>query len=212
MTSAEKITPPPWSLTGSGLIIPVWLEKDWCQQHYPDMSGRLGIIMWVNYQQSAVGPYREWMFIPGRRENPLGRHYSIGQIMVDSHDSMISGRANWGIPKELADFDWQQSGRDWSLSMEFQQSSTHLSGRAVGPSIPIDSRLVPFGLYQPWQGKDYWTKPRASGWGKWFSIDQHDIQGDSLPDLTGQKILGGFSIHEFSMTFPVAQIQEGSTT
>lgn len=66
--------------------------------------GGYGALMLVDYSESNCGPYRELLLIPGSfrvRDKTLA---SISRIFVSTTESLASGRRNWGIPKELADF------------------------------------------------------------------------------------------------------------
>ena len=198
--------PAPWTLTGRGIILPYWLNKDWMAEHFPGYSGRLGVAMWVDYHTSPVGPYREWLFIPGKRKNTRGKHYSVSHIVVDSESSMRSGRENWGMPKNLASFHWQQEQRKYNLSLSYQDSKLSLKGKSRLPSIPIYSGLLPFSLYQNLNATAFWTRPVAKGWGQWLQVESCEFKGASLPDLSEQRLLGAFAIPRFEMTFPVAEI------
>lgn len=60
---------------------------------------------WVSYEPGGVLSYRELMAtVLVRRGARLAP--SIARIWVDSEASRDGGRALWGIPKELADFDF----------------------------------------------------------------------------------------------------------
>lgn len=208
MIEQEKPTaaavPAPWTLTGSGVILPYWLSKSWMAEHFPERSGQLGIAMWVNYQSGPVGPYHEWLFIPGKAKNPRGSHYSISHIRVDSEQSMLGGKANWGIPKDMAEFSWQQSDTDYRLAMTVGSGQLMLEGTHKGPSIPIHSGLLPFSLYQYRNATHFWTRPKAKGWGKWMHVDTCQYLSPGMPDLSEQRLLGAFAIPNFEMTFAVA--------
>src|SRR5262245_61022490 len=105
----RQIVPPPWRLTGSGYILLYrWFPRDFVavQGQVPpalagSFKGGASAVMVVNYENSEVGPYRELLFIPGLFE----RGFSITRTYVSSQASVDSGRANWGIPKQLAEFD-----------------------------------------------------------------------------------------------------------
>lgn len=103
--------PAPWSLAGYGYIVlfkarPGWLlengfiDDEMRERFIPS----IGAAMLVNYQESTAGPYGELLFIPGKFRFPEGARYSISKIYVSTLESVLSGRKNWGIPKELADF------------------------------------------------------------------------------------------------------------
>ena len=74
----------------------------------PVRLGPLAIVgtAWVSYEPGGVLSYRELMATVLVRR---GRHLapSIARIWVDSVPSRDGGRALWGIPKELADFEFR---------------------------------------------------------------------------------------------------------
>jgi hypothetical protein len=62
-------------------------------------------VMFVDYADSPAGPYRELLYMPGRLTLPGGRKaWSVTRIYVSTWDSVVNGRRNWGIPKDLAEF------------------------------------------------------------------------------------------------------------
>ncbi len=201
----DFIAPAPWQLKGSGIIIPYYFSKQWLLENFPHVTGRIGAVMCVNYTESPVGPYREWMFIPGKRQSPLGPKFSIQNIVVDSPESVVGGQQNWGIPKELGRFDWHIQKGNWHLSMQSDKYCLSLKGREKGISLPIHSGLLPFELYQQRLEKQFYTKPVAKGWGKWMKLSEYQYTVNGEADLNQQKPLCAFAIPEFSMTFPVAK-------
>ncbi len=54
------------------------------------------VAAFVTYRESPVGPYREVL-----ASSPLG---TVPFIAVDSLESLVGGRVNWDLPKELAAF------------------------------------------------------------------------------------------------------------
>lgn len=197
--------PAPWELKGSGIIIPYFFSKQWQSENFPDFKGRWGAVMCVNYSESPVGPYREWMLIPGRRSSPVGDRFSIAHIVVDSIESVTAGQQNWGIPKEHGEFQWQQANPNCKVTMHSNNFSLSLHGAAIGLPFPIHSGLLPFELYQERLGTDFWTKPKAKGWAKWLRLSEYQHTSDLGIDLNLQKPLCALFISNFCMTFPVAK-------
>lgn len=73
----------------------------------------VGIVMIVSYSDCPVGGYDEFLImVPFKNPSLLGEIlpcYRITIIYVSSEASLRNGRRNWGIRKELADFDWLKS-------------------------------------------------------------------------------------------------------
>ena len=116
MTSVETeaVTYPaePWHLRGqlhaSAFLVPLAdVPVDVPAGCQPIRLGRNGIVgvAWVSYEPGGVMQYRELMATllvrQGIRVMP-----TITHIWVDSPASRDGGRALWGIPKELAQFDF----------------------------------------------------------------------------------------------------------
>ena len=105
--------PAPWDLTGSGWMValkapPGSPSRDAFLPGSLAGQGRgaISYLMYVDYAESACGPYRELLFIPGAF--PFadgGRHLTISRILVSTWYSVVNGRLNWGIPKDRADFE-----------------------------------------------------------------------------------------------------------
>ncbi|KAJ3119067.1 hypothetical protein HK100_000477 [Physocladia obscura] len=101
----------------------------------------IGYIMILRYANTPVGPYDEIMFIPGAFNSPLLSSKSnqnstitplasiswiqahplihdarIAQIYVSSEASLRNGRVQFGIPKELADFEWSKTSSRFSTT------------------------------------------------------------------------------------------------
>lgn len=58
----------------------------------------------LHYTDSPVGSYSEVLGVPALVLGPLPEAH-VAFIAVDSTESLVGGRANWALPKVLADFD-----------------------------------------------------------------------------------------------------------
>src|SRR6187549_840298 len=111
----EIKAPAPWTLTGDGYIFVYKFSQDFVRSQGlipPFLQGAyrggFGAVMLVDYHTSGVGAYRELLFIPGVFEVNGKNYYSITKIYVSTMASVVNGQENWGIPKEVADFDIQR--------------------------------------------------------------------------------------------------------
>ena len=109
---------PPWHLEGSGSILLFRFESDFLERDAflpealrSELDGRLGLVMLVDYDESPVGPYWELLFLSGPFQWEGRRSFSISRIYVSTEASAVNGRENWGIPKEVADFEVDRRGR-----------------------------------------------------------------------------------------------------
>ncbi len=154
--------PAPWTLTGKGLIVVMRskAEKLMADARIPldirdSLKCPVSVLMYVDYTHSNAGPYKELLYIPGTAQfsEKLGskRLLTISNIVVSSASSVKNGRINWGIPKNLCNFDVAQGPES------LQEISLHQDGvpqfdlayRGKGFSFPINTGLVP-GFMKPW--------------------------------------------------------------
>ncbi|KXJ85935.1 hypothetical protein Micbo1qcDRAFT_220050 [Microdochium bolleyi] len=101
----------------------------------------VGLMMVIRYKDSPVGPYDEFIIIPGlfaNQEDEGLPKLRISRIYVSHKYTTWNGRRNWNIPKHLARFDWT-SGPNGSEKVEIYPHDT---------SVPLDesggASLLPF--------------------------------------------------------------------
>ena len=101
----------------------------------------------VDYKSSDAGPYSELLFIPGKLHINGGRWHRITKIYVSTMDSVLNGRKNWAIPKELADFKFSQNGNIEEVKVSKGGRTFFRAGMKVwGPRFPVSTKLLPFPL------------------------------------------------------------------
>jgi hypothetical protein len=149
------LAPAPWQLRGDAyafftkLPMPRGRAELFASSELAEARfGQLGLVMFVDYSASPVGPYRELLFIPGTFRFGKRRLPSITKIYVSTRASVDNGRRNWGIPKELADFD-VETGRDGvkRVTMRVEgATAVELWLRHGLLPLPFTSSLVPGSL------------------------------------------------------------------
>ena len=219
------IAPPPWTLTGNGVILVAHFPEAFVRAQgflapYQQRAyrGWVGTVMLVDYDTSPVGPYQELLFIPGLFRFGDTTSFSISKIYVSTRDSVWNGRQNWGIPKELADFSFVLNS-DGSRTISVQcDGRSFLSLRATpwGPRFPITTKLMPgFRVVQePLTGNGsvpestgnlLLTRPSAVGSARLTSLSQLHVNPALFPDLKQARPLAVLSVENFKMTFPLPQ-------
>ena len=208
-------TPAPWHLTGDGFILVYWLSKTFILKNgfipaslVDSFRGGPSAVMLMNYRMSAIGPYQELLFIPGRFIYQGQSFSSITRIYVSTWESVVNGRNNWAIPKKLANFTWYTDA--WGVehihgAQNNRQFSTFLL-KAVGPTLPVTSAFIPPNwrtLLQP-DHKILFTKPYGKGKVKIAKCLNINIDADFFPDLSQRRLLGVCKVTDFEVTFPVA--------
>lgn len=208
---------PPWHLEGSGSILLFRFEPDFLERDafLPDtlrseLAGRLGLVMLVEYRSSGVGPYWELLFLAGPILLDRRRVFSVTKIYVSTEASAVNGRENWGIPKEIADFEVDRRGRT-------ERVVVTLDGRTVADltlgfrqlPLPVAGAMLPNSwrtLVQPWQGRTFVTTLEGRGVVRPARLLKARIDPELFPDLTRGRVLAGAYASSFELVIPPAQI------
>ncbi|WIA16598.1 hypothetical protein OEZ85_013265 [Tetradesmus obliquus] len=85
------------------------------------LPGSPGMLALLRYTESPIGEYSELFYVPGSFVNPFCGEKplsSIYRIWVDSKYSQRAGRNIWGIPKELATFDWKETNSGMAVTVK----------------------------------------------------------------------------------------------
>ncbi len=209
--------PAPWNLQGKGYILlykfnHTFIEKhgnvpDFLKGHY---AGGLGSVMLVDYLQSDAGPYGELLFIPGKFDFKGRKRDTISKIYVSSQESVVNGRANWGIPKEQAEFNFEK------LNSREELIRVNCVGNAVaefvigsgGLPFPVSTKLLPFPLVQLHEGKYFYTSFSGNGIARLAKVEDVKINSDLFPDISLCKPIAAIRVEPFTITFPEALIED----
>lgn len=212
MPAALDRAGPPWTLRGAGLVA---------------VFGARGVLMLVRYASSPVGPYDELLWAEVR-DSPVGLRPTVTRIVVSTEASVVWGRRNWGIPKELAAFGWSVSGLDGGGGGGGQVRVTgaggemlaHLGFRVGGPRVPVWTGVVP-GAWRTLAQPDLTPEPDADAdaagprrtllttvqaRGRVQAARLSAVQGAFHPALTGARPLLTLAAPEFRMVFPVPRV------
>lgn len=207
---------PPWNLQGEGFILNYWLTPRFIQQAHPfhiapSPIGRMIQVMLVRYHSSPVGPYDELLVL----DHPLISKRSLSsipKIYVSTTASVAHGQALWGIPKELAQFEWQETEHLCICTVRVaEQYMTLKLHKAKKPKrFYINSHHIPSSILQirqSWQNKCYSFAPKFRGHiAKLASVEWSDTQ-DLFPDFTQARLLQSFLVPEFNLVFPKARVK-----
>jgi hypothetical protein len=223
MMPPQALYPPPWNLSGRGLILVYRLPKAWLLEHghipahlEPDFVGGLSALMLVDYAQSNCGAYRELLFVPGQFRSPEGNFLSISRIYVSSQASVDNGIANWGIPKECAEFSWQQHSKLERVQVggfaEFVFSSAGI-GLPIGlHSVPAKWRTL---LHPELNGRDLAPVPAGknflttlAGHGTMRPARLHSARAEAahFPNLEHLRPVAAVFAEPFNLIFPVPRL------
>ncbi|TSA38853.1 MAG: hypothetical protein D4R64_01595 [Porphyromonadaceae bacterium] len=204
----------PWNLSGRGFILMYRFPQEFIREScfLPDewkdlkWSG-LGYVMLVDYEDSPVGPYHELLFIPGKTRLGGSKLGTITKIYVDSIDSMVNGRNNWGIPKELTDFKWTQEGRQHLIQVGSLMPWLEIVLEPGSIPFPIDTRFLPIHLQQELDNQKFRVSPSGKGTGHFTLIKGITVDPLFFPGIDILEPLVTIYADPFRMTFPVAEIE-----
>lgn len=212
--------PAPWQLRGQGYILAIRLpaaERDNASFLPDDLRasrrGALAYVMFVDYAHSPAGPYHELLFIPGSLQFTDGRHLSISRIYVSSWESVVNGRANWGIPKDRCDFQVRYGSDgvdDIRLSLDGQVFA-ELKFQHRFFRLPFHGGWVPERLRtlgQRFRGREFTYAPTARGHIKPARLLSSRIDGALFPSLANGRVVACVKVTDFEMAFPVAGVRE----
>lgn len=216
----------PWRLQGSAWIVALRLpEGSPARDAFlpADLAGlgraALSLLMYVDYAVSDCGPYRELLFIPGSFPFEDGRrHLTISRIVVSTWDSVVNGRANWGIPKDRANFDVRSDpARPREESIVVRADDGHeicalrLAVTGFAPRLPVPGLLLPEGLRtlaQRFGGRTYYYAPVSSGWLRPGRLLEWRFDPGLFPDLRASRVVACCRIPSFRLRFPVARVAD----
>jgi hypothetical protein len=211
--------PAPWSLNGHGWIVVLRLAPDASARRAfvheslrESVGGPVSLLMAVDYATAPCGPYRELLFIPGSMSFRGRRHYSISRILVSTWESVVNGRANWGIPKDRADFAITERATTTRLAVTSAGREVCLLefAGARGPAIPVDTAWVPRRwrtLAQRHEGRTYVYCPEARASVRAARLLHWRFDPGLFPDLSAAKVLMALRVQRFAMSFPVATLE-----
>lgn len=214
----STVVPAPWHLEGRGYILLMRFDRAFaerCAARHPGLAGNAnggtGTVMVVDYETSGVGPYRELLLVPGTFTVAGRKRFAVTDILVSSRASVDSGRANWGLPKELARFNLHtvEDGSEHVTVARDGATFAELAFKRRWPPMPVTTALAPASwhtLLQPWDGRLFRTNISATGVVRPARLTEARIDNQVFPDFGSQRQLACLRVSRFSMTFPVAEI------
>lgn len=171
----------PWCLSGESLVGLARRRSSlqplpWGLHPLPGPA----LIVAVAFSESPVGPYVELAVgEPARLGVRLG--WCITTMVVDSAESRVGGRLNWGFPKELGTLVWRSEGHQREL--RWVERDIVVRGRASGPALPT---LVPVRALQRRSDGPVVVPGRLRGWARIGRIEVDVPAGDALAPLSGR--------------------------
>lgn len=192
---ASEVAPPPWTLRGDATLIPF----------------RRGVLAFLRYTESNVGPYDELLWVAPFRRGPGGRASRVSVIFVSSEASLRSGRANWGLPKELAVFGVTP------LQAELERVQATHAGQPLASfvrhcprgALPLDASKLPRPvrrLVQLYEGRCFETLPEGRGKLQLTRVSELEVSRQLLPDAHSSPGRLALHLSDLELHFPAATV------
>ena len=208
-----KKVPAPWKLTGRGYILLYRFNTEFLvsqasisKSEAENFKGGFGVVMLVDYTSSNVGPYQELLFIPGKFKIGDGSWNQISQIYVSSQESVENGKENWGIPKELAQFNFTTLGKGKEVIEVSREGNQFFQAtlQSFGFMFPVHTALMSFPLMQKHHGHYLQTTFTGKGWGRLTKVEELWVDEKYFPNIALKKPLVVIEVRNFKIIFPEA--------
>lgn len=201
----DVVTPAPWVLTGNGLVLLLRADRPRTGR---GIAGRFSAVAFVDYESSDVGPYRELLHIPrvARIGDAVGP--TVEHIWVTLHDSAVSGNANWGLTKTVADIERlaESDGAERWTAEDPGGSLGEVVHRPYGPRLPIGKPAGLGRLVQVRSGQRFQTPVGLRGLIRPTKVSEASLDPRRIADLSANRIVAAVSISSGTLSFGVPQI------
>ena len=171
----------PWELSGDCMLALVW--RDGTRPELPQGLQPLPgptLVAAARHASSPVGPYLELVVAtPARLGARAG--LCITTMVVDSAESRVGGRLNWGFPKELGTLRWSAEGD--SRELVWEERGVLVRGAPVGPGVPM---VLPVHALQRRADGPVVVPCRLRGLVRVSRVAVSVPDGDALAGLAGQ--------------------------
>lgn len=208
----------PWRLDGDAYVValkmPAEVLDEQCFVPESLKGSFLGTscrMIYVDYKDSPVGPYKELLFNPPKFRFGKRLCRTISKIFVSTRESVVNGQENWGIPKTLAEFETRTLGNGWehiTVSTEGEVFA-ELTFSAVRFGMPYSDRWLPGRfrtMAQTHQGRSYIYAPVTSTTMKMGRLRGSKIDSRLFPDISKGNISLCVRLEDFRMWIPAATV------
>lgn len=198
-----QVVPAPWDLVGCGAILLLRPTRG-KRRGLLDIGGAL---TFVDYERSGVDPYLELLHVPRFTHSGAIVGPTIDRIWVTSQRSVDSGRANWAIPKHLAEITrtGEPSGPQRWTAHAGGELLASLTLEPSGPTLPVVKPRALGRLLQRMDGVRYATPISARGTLRWARVAALEL-GPVFADVDPARVAGAVVVPRFRMGFHAATV------
>jgi hypothetical protein len=208
----------PWRLAGDAYVValkmPAKVLEEQCFVPESLKGCRLGSysrMIYVDYKNSPVGPYRELLFDPGRFLFDKRSCRTISRIFVSTQESVVNGLENWGIPKTIAEFETRTLANGWEHITVSAEGAVfaELAFSTVRFGVPFSDRWLPAKFRTTAQHcgeRCYFYAPITRATMKMGRLRESKIDPRMFPDISRGKFALCVRLEDFRMWIPAATI------
>lgn len=201
------VAPPPWTLTGTGVI--VVLRDTGLDPSRHGALGRFTLVMFVDYAASPVGPYGELLYIPrvSRWRDAIGG--TVEDIWVTSLASARNGNANWGLTKSVADIRREPGAggvESWTAADEGGKLA-EFSHRPRGPKFPVAKPRNVAPLLQRRDRLSWVTPVSFVGWSRLSGVQDLWLDPSRVIDVERHRPIAALQIVSGTLGFHEALVR-----
>lgn len=201
------VAPPPWELTGTGVIVVLRDTARGRPAH--GALGRFTLVMFVDYETSPVGPYGELLFIPrvSRWSDVVGG--TVEDIWVTSKASALNGNANWGLTKSVADIRREPGANGierWSAADDGGKLA-EFAHRPRGPKFPVAKPRNVARLLQRRDRLSWVTPVSFVGWSRLSGVQDLWLDPERVADVERHRPIAALQIVSGTLGFHEALVR-----
>jgi NADPH2:quinone reductase len=208
----------PWRLGGDAYMVDLKMPEEVLDQEcfVPEILkgrrfGTSSRMIYVDYKDSPVGPYKELLFNPPKFRFDNRSCRTISKIFVSTPESVVNGRDNWGIPKTLAEFESRTLENGWEQITVSSEGVVfaELTFSSVRFGMHYSDRWFPARfrtMAQPYQGRFYCYAPVTSTMMKMGRLRESKIDSKMFPAITKGKVTLCVRLENFRMWIPAATV------
>jgi hypothetical protein len=217
-----RATPAPWRYAGDAAYALLYrlprellVEPGVLPEELRDrFVGGTSAVILADYAESAVGPHRELLFVPGRFRSGQTSYFAVTCSYVSSLASAASGRPNWGLPRRVAKVSFERASQgDLVTVVDESCPGRTIAAFSLRPGLlglHLTTDMVPASrrtILQVQDGRDLLTTPSARGTVRRAYLESAVVEDDSgLPDLSRHQPVAAVRLESFHLTLPRARV------